>query len=163
MSVKSIDKDYDTLTITALAEFDAAPEKVWGLWADPCRLEGWWGPPTYPATVQRHDFSPGGSVTYYMTGPDGETYHGWWEVLVVRPPEQLVFRDGFADKDGTRLEDMPVTEVTVTLTDRGGGTDVEVVTALADRAQMEQLISMGAVEGTHLAMSQMDAVLAATA
>lgn len=160
MSVKSIDKDYDTLTITALAEFDAAPERVWRLWADPRMLEGWWGPPTHPATVSRHDLSPGGSVSYYMTGPDGETYHGWWDVLMVRPPSRLSFRDGFADKDGNRLEDMPVTEVTVTFTGRDGGTDVEVVTACASRPQMEELISMGAVEGAAEAMSQMDAVLA---
>ena len=160
MSVKSIDKDYDALTITALAEFDAAPEKVWGLWADPRKLEGWWGPPTHPATVQRHDLSPGGGVSYYMTGPDGETYHGWWDVLVVRPPWQLSFRDGFADKDGTRRQDLPVTEVTVTFTGRDGGTDVEVVTAFASRSAMEELISMGAVEGAAEAMSQMDAVLA---
>ncbi|MGW9405638.1 SRPBCC family protein [Arthrobacter sp. NPDC055585] len=160
MSVKSIDKDYDALTITALAEFEAAPETVWELWADPRKLEGWWGPPTYPATVREHELSPGGTVTYFMTGPDGKTYHGWWNVLAVDRPRQLSFQDGFADEDGARREDMPVTAVSVTLTARDGGTDVEVVTSFADRSQMEELISMGAVEGAAEAMSQMDAVLA---
>lgn len=160
MSVKSIDKNYDTLTITALAEFEATPEQVWELWADPRKLEGWWGPPTYPATVQQHELVPGGSVTYFMTGPDGNTYHGWWNVLTVEPPRQLSFRDGFADEDGTPQEDMPITEVTVTLTARDGGTTAEVVTAFPDRTQMDALISMGAVEGYPEAMSQMDAVLA---
>ena len=161
MSVKSIDKDYDTLTITALAEFEAAPEKVWELWADPRKLEGWWGPPTYPATVREHSLAPGGSVTYVMTGPDGKTYHGWWTVLAADRPRQLSFRDGFAYENGTRRDDMPVTEVTVTLTARDGGTSAEVVTAFADRTQMDELISMGAVEGSAEAMSQMDALLAA--
>ena len=161
MSVKSIDKDYDSLTITALAEFEAAPEKVWELWADPRKLEGWWGPPTYPATVRDHDLVPGGRVTYFMTGPDGKTYHGWWRVLAVDAPRQLSFRDGFAREDGTPREDMPVTEVTVTLTARDGGTAAEVVTAFADRPQMEELISMGALEGAEAAMSQMDALLVA--
>lgn len=160
MSVKSIDKDYEALTITALAEFEAAPEEVWELWADPRKLEGWWGPPTYPATVREHELSPGGTVTYFMTGPDGKTYHGWWHVLAVDPPRQLSFRDGFADEDGTRREDMPVTGVSVTLTARDGVTAVEVVTSFADRPQMDELISMGAVEGAAEAMSQMDAVLA---
>lgn len=161
MSVKSIDKNYDNLTITALAEFEATPERVWELWADPRKLEGWWGPPTYPATVQQHELVPGGGVTYFMTGPDGKTYHGWWTVLAVEAPRQLSFRDGFADEDGTRREDMPITEVSVTLTARDGGTAAEVVTAFADRTQMEELISMGAVEGAAEAMTQMDALLAA--
>ncbi|MFC7860902.1 SRPBCC domain-containing protein [Arthrobacter koreensis] len=160
MSVKSIDKDYDTLTITALAEFEAAPERVWELWADPRKLEGWWGPPTYPATVREHSLAPGGKVTYFMTGPDGQTYHGWWAVQQVDAPRQLSFRDGFADQDGTRRDDMPVTQVTVTLTARDGGTAAEIVTSFADRTQMDELISMGAVEGAAEAMSQMDAILA---
>ncbi|MBF4992786.1 SRPBCC domain-containing protein [Arthrobacter gandavensis] len=87
MSVRSIDKDYDALTVTALAEFEAGPEKVWELWADPRKLEGWWGPPTYPATVSEHSLIPGGSVTYFMTGPDGKTYHGWWAVQQVDTPK----------------------------------------------------------------------------
>ena len=41
------------LTLTLEAEFDAPPERVWQLWADPRQLERWWGPPTYPATVDR--------------------------------------------------------------------------------------------------------------
>lgn len=160
MSVKSIDKDYDTLTITALAEFEAAPEQVWELWADPRKLERWWGPPTHPATVPQHDLTPRGTVTYFMTGPDGETYHGWWEVISVERPEKLRFRDGFAEEDGTRRDDMPISDVTVTFAARDGGTVVEVVTAFADREQMEEQISMGAIDGVACAMSQMDAILA---
>ena len=95
-----------------------------------------------------------------MTGPDGETYHGWWEVLSVDPPEKLRFRDGFAEEDGTRRDDMPISDVTVTFTARDGGTVVEVVTAFADREQMEEQISMGAIDGAACAMSQMDAILA---
>lgn len=160
MSVRSIDKDYDALSITALAEFDAAPEQVWQLWADPRKLERWWGPPTHPATVQEHDFAPGGTVTYFMTGPEGETYHGWWEVLTVDAPKHLEFRDGFADTDGTRRMDMPVSTASVRFTAHGAGTLMEMVTSFVNREQMEEEIRMGAVEGAAAAMSQMDAVLA---
>ncbi len=45
-------------TMTLEAEFDASPERVWQLWADPRQLERWWGPPTYPATVTTHDLRP---------------------------------------------------------------------------------------------------------
>lgn len=53
------------------------------LWADPRKLERWWGPPTYPATVVEHDLRAGGKVAYLMTSPEGEQHHGWWKVLEV--------------------------------------------------------------------------------
>ena len=53
MSVVSVDKDLDSLSLTVLADFDAPVEQVWQLWADPRLLERWWGPPTHPATVDR--------------------------------------------------------------------------------------------------------------
>ncbi len=58
MSVTSVDKDLDRLTITLIADFDAPTERVWELWSDPRKLERWWGPPTHPATVEVHDLTP---------------------------------------------------------------------------------------------------------
>ena len=46
MTVTAVHKDPDALTMTLTAEFDASPERVWQLWADPRQLERWWGPPT---------------------------------------------------------------------------------------------------------------------
>jgi uncharacterized protein YndB with AHSA1/START domain len=51
MSVTSIEKDYDRLTLTLVADFDAPIERVWQLWADPRQLERWWGPPSHRATA----------------------------------------------------------------------------------------------------------------
>ena len=72
MTVTSVHKDPEALTMTITAEFDAPVEQVWQMWADPRQLERWWGPPTYPATVVDHDLTPGGRVTYFMTGPEGD-------------------------------------------------------------------------------------------
>ena len=74
MTVTNVDKDFDSLTITLIADFDAPIEQVWQLWADPRKLERWWGPPAYPATFEKHDLTPGGEVTYFMTGSDGDRY-----------------------------------------------------------------------------------------
>ena len=81
MTVTAVRKDPQTLTMTLEAEFDASPELVWQMWADPRKLERWWGPPTYPATFTRHDLAPGRRVEYHMTGPEGDQPHGYWEVL----------------------------------------------------------------------------------
>ena len=89
MSVTSIDKDLDSLTMTLVADFDAPAERVWELFADPRKLERWWGPPTHPATVKEHALKAGGGVTYFMTGPEGDQHHGWWRISSVEPPKSL--------------------------------------------------------------------------
>lgn len=159
MSVTSVEKDVDNLTLTLLADFDAPPTRVWQLWADPRQLERWWGPPTHPATVEQHDLTPGGKVTYFMTGPEGEKYHGWWRVNAVDPPSSLEFNDGFADQDGTPVDDMPNSTVHMRLSEHEGGTRMELRSVFASREQMEKLVEMGMVEGLREAVGQMDALL----
>ena len=160
MSVTSVDKDFETLTLTMVADLDASIERVWLLWADPRQLERWWGPPSHPATVETHDLTPGGDVTYFMTGSDGEKHRGWWRVTSVKPPTSLEFTDGFADQDGTPVNDMPTTRVQVQLTERDGGTRMELRSVFDSQEEMERLIGMGMTEGLQLAVAQMDALLA---
>ncbi|ANZ23629.1 polyketide cyclase [Rhodococcus sp. WB1] len=160
MSVTSVEKDFDSLTLTLIADFRAPLERVWQLWADPRQLERWWGPPTHPATVEQHDLVPGGTVTYFMTGPEGDKYRGWWNVTAVAPPESLEFSDGFADEDGTPNLEMPTTTVRMQLVEHEGGTRMRILSAFASREQMEQLAGMGMEEGLRLAVGQMDALLA---
>jgi uncharacterized protein YndB with AHSA1/START domain len=161
MSVTSVDKDYDNLTSTLVADFDAPMDEVWQLWADPRKLERWWGPPTYPATFEKHDLSPGGEVSYFMTGPEGDQARGWWRVTAVDPPASLQFTDGFANDDGTPNDEMPVINVDVRLSERDGGTRMEIRSTYQSREDMDQLIEMGALEGMQEAVGQMDGLLAA--
>jgi len=160
MSMISVTKDFDSLSLILLAEFDAPIERVWRLWADPRQLERWWGPPSYPATVEQHDLAAGGEVTYVMTGPGGEKSHGWWRVTSVDPPRSLEFTDGFADQDGTPNAEMPTTAVQVRLTDQDGGTRMELRFIFESREHMEQLERWGAFEVFPQSVGQMDALLA---
>jgi uncharacterized protein YndB with AHSA1/START domain len=159
MSVTSIDKDLEALTLTLIADFDASVEQVWELWADPRRLERWWGPPTHPATVVDHDLTPGGELTYYMTSPEGEKYHGWWRFTSVDAPKALEFIDGFADSEGKPVDDLPTNTTSVQLSSSGAGTRMELRSSYDTREQMDQLIAMGMDEGLVLAVGQMDALL----
>lgn len=161
MSITSLDKDYDNLALNLVLDFDASPEKVWELWADPRKLERWWGPPSYPATVEEHDLTPGGTVTYFMTGPEGDTHRGYWTVSSVDAPKSLELHDGFADDDGTPNHELPGTFMTVRLSERGSGTRVEMSSVFDSREQMDQLVQMGMVEGIQEAAAQMDALLEA--
>jgi uncharacterized protein YndB with AHSA1/START domain len=161
MTVTAVEKDARALTMTMTAEFDASPERVWQLWADPRQLERWWGPPTYPATFTDHDLRPGGHVAYHMTGPEGDQPRGWWEVVEVNPPRSLVFRDGFADDEGRPNPDLPVTETRVTI-DRVGDTRTRMTlqSIFPDSEAMEKILAMGAEEGLREAIGQIDAILA---
>lgn len=159
MSIVSVEKDYDRLSLTLIVEFDAAIERVWQLWADPRQLERWWGPPTHPATVVTHDLVPGGVVTYVLIGPDGAKSRGWWHVTSVEPPRSLGFIDGWANEDGTPNPEMPTTRVQAQLTERGPGTRMELRFLFESREHMEQLERWGAFDVLPQAVDQMDDVL----
>ncbi|MBA4169908.1 MAG: SRPBCC domain-containing protein [Chloroflexi bacterium] len=161
MTVTAVHKDPDALTMTVDAEFAASAERVWQLWADSRQLERWWGPPTYPATVDAHDLRPGGRVEYHMTGPDGDQPRGYWDVVEAEPPHRLVFRDGFANDDGTPNTDLPGTESQVTIEAIGDGrTRMSIHSIFPSAEAMEQLVAMGMEEGITQAVGQIDAILA---
>jgi uncharacterized protein YndB with AHSA1/START domain len=161
MTVTAVHKDTEAHTMTLTAEFEATPERVWQLWADPRQLERWWGPPTYPATFTRHDLKPGSRVEYHMTGPEGDESHGYWEVVEVEVPHRLVFRDGFANEDGSPNDDLPGMTARVTIEEIGAGrTRMSIESRFPDAASMEQVLAMGAEEGLTQAVGQIDAILA---
>ena len=162
MTVTAVDKDPAALTMTLTAEFDATPERVWQLWADPRQLERWWGPPAYPATFTKHDLAPGSHVEYYMTTPEGETPRGYWDIVEAEPPRYLNIRDGFANEDGTNNDEMPGPGgMNVTIESVGEGrTRMTIESTFPDTATMEQLLAMGQEEGMTEAVGQIDAILA---
>ena len=161
MTVTAVHKDPADLSMTLTAEFDASPERVWQLWADPRQLERWWGPPTYPATVTAHDLAPGGRVEYHMTGPEGDQPKGFWDILETDPPRSLVFSDGFANADGTPNHDFPSVTARVAIEPLGDGrTRMSIKSAFPSAEAMEQLVAMGMVEGMTEAVGQIDAILA---
>jgi uncharacterized protein YndB with AHSA1/START domain len=161
MTVTAVRKDPDSLTMTLDAEFEASPERVWQLWADPRQLERWWGPPTYPATFTSLDLRAGGRAEYYMTGPDGATPPNFWEILEVDPPRHIYARDGFANADGTPNPEMPgPTGMDVSIEPIGAGrTRMTIQSTFPDTAAMEQLLAMGMEQGLTEAVGQIDAIL----
>ena len=161
MTVISVEKDFQGLSLLLVADFDAPIERLWQLWADPRQLERWWGPPTHPATVGKHELFAGGEVAFFMTGPEDEKTHGWWRVTSVDPPRSLEFTDGFANQDGAPNADMPTIAVQMRLTELGGGTRMELRFAFDSGEHMEQFERWGTFEVLPQSVGQMDALLAA--
>lgn len=161
MSVTSIRKDTEQLTMTVTAEYDVTADRAWQLWADPRQLERWWGPPMWPATFTTHSLTPGGEMRYHMTGPDGEQAHGWWEIVSVEPPTRITFRDGFSNPDGTRNDKLPVTVAEVAIAAIGGGrTRMTITSTYSTREALEEVLAMGMEEGLKGALGQIDGILA---
>jgi uncharacterized protein YndB with AHSA1/START domain len=160
MTVIESRKDTEALNLTIVAEFEAGVERIWQVWADPRQLERWWGPPTFPATFEDHEFQPGGKASYYMTGPEGEKARGWWRFTAIEAPNRLEFDEGFADDNGDPVAEMGTAGVVVTLEDVGGRTRMTTVSSFESAEQLQKMLEMGMEEGMKEAMGQIDGVLA---
>ncbi len=160
MPVTDITHDLETLTLTITAQFAAPVERSWDIYADPRQLEKVWGPPEYPATVVDHSLTPGGRVTYYMTGPEGDRHYGYWSVLEVDQPRSFSYEDGFAHEDFSPNTDLPVSTSVSTFTAQDGGTRAVYVTTFASREGLQTVLDMGVEEGSRTAIDQIDGLVA---
>jgi uncharacterized protein YndB with AHSA1/START domain len=98
-----------------------------------------------------------------MTGSEGDHHRGFWEVDEVQPPHRLVFRDGFANEDGTPNTELPMTTARVTIEDIGGGrTRMSIENEFPTVESMERVVitAMGVREGLTQAVGQIETILA---
>jgi uncharacterized protein YndB with AHSA1/START domain len=161
MTVTAVRKDPQRLTMTWRLSSVRRLSACGSLWADPRQLERWWGPPRYPATFTKHNLAPGARAEYQMTGPRGDQHRGYWEVLEAGAPHRLVFRDGFANADGTPNTDLPLTTGRVRIEEVGQGrTRMSIESIFPSAEAMEQVLAMGMEEGLTQAVGQIDAILA---
>ncbi len=160
MPVTHVSHDLETLTLTITAEFAAPVGRIWDLYADPRQLEQVWGPPSHPATFVDHRLEVGARSTYYMTGPRGEKYCGYWVVTRADAPNRFEFDDGFADAEFKPNPAMPVSKNVFRFEAVGSGTRATYTGTYATREALQQILAMGTVEGATSAINQIDAMLA---
>jgi uncharacterized protein YndB with AHSA1/START domain len=163
MTVISTKTDPVALSLTVVAEFAASPERVWAVWENPRQLERWWGPPTYPATFTRHDFEVDGESRYFMTGPQGDTPHGWWRMYLIDEPRRLEFANGLAGDDGEPIPGVEPMAAHVTFEPIDSGTRMTTESKFVDEAQMEKMLAMGMSEGMTQAVTQIEGLLTSAA
>ncbi|MFS0853248.1 SRPBCC family protein [Microbacterium sp. 179-I 3D4 NHS] len=159
MPVTDVKTDAENLTMTVVADLAAPVERVWDVYSDPRQLERFWGPPGWPATFTAWDHTVGGKANYTMHGPRGEKASGTWEFLEIDGPRAFTVIDSFADEDGTPDPNLPSMRMTFTFEPTAEGTRMVTTSHFASAEALEQVVEMGAVEGTRQAMSQLDAVL----
>lgn len=160
MPVTSVTTDPEALTLTVVADFPVGVERLWDAFADPRKLERFWGPPGYPATFGSYDFRPGGFAHYWMTSPEGERFHARWDFEEIDAPNRLVVLDSFADADGQVDPAVPTGRMTVTFESTATGSRFTAVSASPTAEALEQVLAMGQAEGMAQAFAQLDTVLA---
>ncbi len=159
MPVIDVTHDLDTLNLTIVAQFAASVQRIWDLYADPRQLERVWGPPSHPATFVDHELTVGARTTYFMTSPEGQKYYGYWVIAGVEEPNRFCFDDGFADAEFKPNPDMPVSKNEYRFEQIPEGTRATYIGAYESKEALEQVLSMGIVEGATAAINQIDGLL----
>lgn len=159
MPVKDITTDPEKLTMSLVADFDAPVERLWRAFTDARQLERFWGPPGWPATFTEFTLSVGGHAKYYMTSPKGERSSGAWEFTAIDEGSSFEVLDSFVDEAGSPLDGFPSMRMTFTFAATDTGSQLTNVTYFTSAEALEQTVAMGAVEGSRMAMDQLDSVL----
>jgi uncharacterized protein YndB with AHSA1/START domain len=135
-------------------EFDAPRELVFRAYTEPRHANAWWGPDGFTNTLQEMDVRPGGRWRFIMHGPDGTDYPNRITYREVTAPERLVFDHG-EDVD----DDPGAFHVTITFDDLSGRTRVTQRMLFATAAQLQGVISFGAVELGNQTLAKLAAYL----
>ena len=159
MPVTDITTDAENLTMTLTADFAAPVDRLWRAHTDPAQLGRFWGPPGWPATFTEFDLTVGGHARYHMTSPHGEASRGAWEFVAIDAPHSFEVLDAFVDEDGRPIDGFPAMRMTFTFEATEGGSRLTNVTHFTSLEALEQVIEMGAIEGSRMAINQLDAVL----
>ena len=99
-------------------------------------------------------------MTYYMTGPEGDKYAGYWQITAVDEPRSFTFDDGFADLDFNPNPDLPVSTNVYTFAAHDGGTRATYVSTYESAEALQTGARHGHRGGRHAAINQIDDLIA---
>lgn len=159
MPVTDVQTDAEALTMKLVAEFDAPVDRLWSAFTNPAQLERFWGPPGWPARFPEFEFTPGGRARYFMASPQGERSYGSWEFVEIDEPRSFTVLDNFANEDGAPLDGMPTMRVEFTFEETPSGSRLVNVSHFESAEALQQVLDFGAVEGSTMAINQLDLVL----
>lgn len=116
---------------------NAPVELVWEMWTNPEHIKHWWGPRGFTNTIYKMDFKKGGDWEFTMHGPDGKDYFNKHTYTEIEKHKKLVL-----------LHEAPRFELTVTFTDKGGKTKLDIVSRFESAEMLQQIIkAVNAAEG----------------
>lgn len=146
--------------ITLWRVYDAPKELVFSMFKNPEHLAKWWGPTTWPATIVKFEFEPGGVWHYYMQGPDGEKAWGMATFKEIDEPNSISFTDVFSDENGNVDASLPTGQSLITFEEIDGGTKLTMEGVYQSAEEVKKLVEMGMIEGMKDTWSQLERLIA---
>ncbi|MFD0589061.1 SRPBCC domain-containing protein [Paenibacillus sp. GCM10027627] len=80
--------------------FNAPLALVFEIFSKSEHLQNWFGPKGADLHIVKHEFEPGGTYLYNMSGPDGGLMWGKFEYKEIVPKEKIVYISAFSDEEG---------------------------------------------------------------
>lgn len=134
----------------------AAPRAlVFDAWTRAEHLDRWWGPRGFTTTTSAMDMRPGGEWRYVMKHAEQGEFDNRIRYLEVVPGERLVY-----DHDSGFDGDPNGFHVTVTFTEVGGRTEVEMKLRLQTAEAVATARKFGAIEGGQQTLERLGELLA---
>jgi uncharacterized protein YndB with AHSA1/START domain len=110
----------DELVLEIERVLSAPPTVVFATLSDPAELARWFGPEGFTVPKLSFEARVGGRYRIEMQPPEGDAFYLAGEFRDVDPPSRLAYTFAWEDPDPDDVE----TEVTLTLRDLGGSTNV---------------------------------------
>jgi uncharacterized protein YndB with AHSA1/START domain len=151
--------------------FDAPRELVWKAWTEPERLKQWWGPRVIKTPICEMNVRVGGKYRMVMRAPDGQDYPMCGVFKEIVEPSRLVMtmdcsehppvwhdmvdpnRQGNPNPAGEML-------MTVTFTEVGGKTTVDVHVRMVSTAIRDNMVRIGMSQGWSESLDRLTELLA---
>ncbi|WP_422122529.1 SRPBCC domain-containing protein [Planococcus sp. X10-3] len=128
--------------------FEAPKKLVYEAHVNPDHIARWWGPTGWETHSTEMTVEPGGVWHYCMrSSEDGQEAWGKAVYQEVKPHEQLVYEDAFADQFGNEVTDMPKMLVHLEFSGDENETTLTSRTRFESEEQLQRLLDMQAVEG----------------
>ena len=131
------------------------------MFSDPYHLAQWWGPKGYTNRVEKLDFRTGGTWLHVMIGPDGKELPTDNDIIDVREPERIVYRNAPADPKIFGDNPPPGFTKTMTFEEVEGGTRLTLVCTFDLAEHKDAVVRRGFKLGTNESFDKLEAHLAA--
>jgi uncharacterized protein YndB with AHSA1/START domain len=153
----TVDKENNTVNVKR--EFDASLANVWSAWTEAEILDQWWAPAPFESKTKKMEFKEGGRRLYAMVGPDGQERWSFFDYTSISPKTNFKHSATFCDADENPIPNFGSSYWSVTFSEQGDATIVDIAIKRDSLAELEQVIAMGFKEGFTSAMEGLDKIL----
>jgi uncharacterized protein YndB with AHSA1/START domain len=140
--------------------FEAPPSLMFDVWSECKHLKHWWGPKEWPMNECEMDFREGGEWHYCLRGAN-EGDESWGKAIYdkIEKPRKIIYRDYFADNEGTINKEMPGSKTELEFLEYNGITKQVSTTEYESPESLKTVLDMGMIDGMNSSMERLDEYL----